>query len=74
MCGQARKLGKPEPLALDGKDLPWVESAHHLGHILHESGSMDQDLKVKRAAFIDESRKVREAFNFVSPCEVLRAV
>ena len=74
VCGQARKLGKPEPLALDGKDLPWVESAHHLGHILHESGSMDQDLKVKRAAFIDESTKVREAFNFASPCEVLRAV
>ena len=74
VCGQAKKLQKPAPLVLDGKDLPWVESAHHLGHILHESGSMDQDLKVKRAAFIDESTKVREAFNFASPCEVLRAV
>ena len=51
-----------------------MESAHHLGHIRHESGLMDQDLKVKRVAIIDEITKVREAFNFASPWEVLRAV
>ena len=59
---------------LDGKNLPWVESAPHLGHILHESGSMDQDTKAKRAKFIDESTRIRETFQFASPCEVLRAV
>ena len=62
------------PLVLDGKELPWVESALHLGHVLHESGSMDQDVKVKRATFIEESTKVRETFEFASPTEVLRAV
>ena len=74
VCGQARKAEKPVPLVLDGKNLPWVESAPHLGHVLHESGSMDQDIRSKRAAFIDESTKIREAFEFASPCEVLRAV
>ena len=74
VCGQARKTPKPVPLVLDGKDLPWVESALHLGHVLHESGSMDQDVKVKRATFIEESNKVRETFEFASPTEVLRAV
>ena len=55
VCGKAKRAIKPAPLVLDGKCLPWVVSAPHLGHILHESGSMDQDLKVKKAAFIDES-------------------
>ena len=74
MCGKAKKSLKPVPLVLDGKSLPWVESAPHLGHILHESGTLDLDIKVKRAAFIDDSTKVSEAFEFASPCEVLRAV
>ena len=74
VCGQARKALKPVPLVLDGKDLPWVESALHLGHVLHETGSMEQDVKVKRATFIDESTKVREEFGFASPTEILKAV
>ena len=47
---------------LDGKQLPWIESAVHLGHILHQSGNMDKDIRVKRASFIDESVEVREKF------------
>ena len=41
-------------MVLDGKELPWVDSALHLGHILHESGSMEQNVKIKRATFIEE--------------------
>ena len=74
VCGRAKKAVKPVPLVLDGKELPWVESALHLGHVLHESGNMDQDVKVKRANFINDSTEVREAFCFASPSEVLRAV
>ena len=57
VCGQNKKKVKPAPLVLDGKELPWVQSDIHLGHVLHESGSMDQDIKVKRATFIGESTK-----------------
>ena len=49
VCGSSKKKQKPVPLMLNGKELPWVESALHLGHVLHESGSMDQDTKAKRA-------------------------
>ena len=35
---------------------------------------MDQDVKVKRATFIEVSTKVMEAFAFARPTEVLRAV
>ena len=54
--------------------LPWVESAVHLGHILHQSGNMDKDIRVKRATFIDESVAVREMCQFANPAEVLQAV
>ena len=48
VCGQAMKTPKQVPLELDDKELPLVESILHLDHVLHESGSMDKDVKVKR--------------------------
>ena len=59
---------------LDGKLLPWLASATHIGHELHESGSMDLDTKMKKAEFIGKSTEIRETFNFASPVEVLKAV
>ena len=41
VCGRAKEKMKPANLVLDGKDLPWVESAVHLGHVLHQSGTME---------------------------------
>ena len=73
MRGLSKKQN-PSPLLLDGKELPWVESAVHLGHLLHESGSMDRDTAAKRATFIRETTEIRETFGFASPVEVLRAV
>ena len=74
VCGSSKRKLKPVPLVLNGKELPWVDSALHLGHFLHESGSMDKDIKAKRASFIGDSTECRESFGFASPCEVLRAV
>jgi hypothetical protein len=74
MIGKKKNLPKPAPLILSGKELPWVATATHLGHELHESGSMDHDACVKRAEFIRKSCDIRETFSFASPVEVLRAV
>ena len=74
VSGQARNLSKPDPLTLCGRDLPWVTTATHLGHELHESGTMEHDSLVKRAVFIRNSTEVREAFGFASPVEVLSAL
>ena len=52
VCGKSKNVQRPAPLFLDGKELPWVDSAVHLGNVLHESGSMDKDVNVKRASFI----------------------
>ena len=72
--GNHRSRTLPAPLTLYGKELPWVENAMHLGHQLHSSLSMDQDVKKRRAAFIARSVEVREQFSFAPPLQRLRAV
>ena len=74
MIGEKRNLSKPANLMLKGTALPWVSTATHLGHELHESGRMDHDAEVKRAEFIDKSVEIRENFGFASPVEVLQAL
>ena len=74
MIGKKKHLLKPAPLILAGKELPWVSTATHLGHAMHESGTMDHDTCVKKADFIRKSSEIRETFGFASPVEVLRAV
>ena len=74
VCGQAKTLEKPANLKLLGRELPWVQSAAHLGHELHESGAMEHDARIKRAQFITKSTEVRETFSFAAPVEILSAV
>ena len=69
-----KKLDKPAPLSLYGRELPFVRSATHLGNELCEDGSMDMDIKEKTAAFITRSLEIREQFSFAHPMEVLGAV
>ena len=64
----------PAPVLLEGRELPWVESALHLGHTLHQSGSMEKDCKIHRAVFIDRSVEVREQLHFGDTKEVLKAI
>ena len=73
MSGKAKNLTRPVPLILCGRELPWVESANHLGHTLHESGSMDQDTSAARAKLIDQCVETQHSFSFASPVEILRA-
>ena len=51
VCGAKKNLPRPAPITLCGRELPWVTSATHLSHELHESGSMDYDAVVKRATY-----------------------
>ena len=74
MCGSNKRLAKPAAISLCGRALPWVASATHLGHELHESGDMTYDSKVKRAQYIGKSVEVRDSFGFASPPEVLTAL
>ena len=73
LCGDNRR-DYPAPLLLDGRELPFVTSATHLGHELSQDCSLDLDAKIKRAGFIDRSTAVRETFSFADPVQVISAV
>ena len=51
-----------------------VTNATHLGHQLHQSGTMDYDADIKRAQFIEKSLEIREIFSFAHPLQILQAV
>ena len=73
VCGKDRVTEYPDPVQLGGRDLPWVETALHLGHTLHQNGKMHQDARI-RAIFIDRSVEVREQLHYADPAKVLRAL
>ena len=73
MCGSVRNVQYPAALQLYGVDLPWVETATHLGHELHQLCNMDYDVKTKRAQFIANSTDIRDIFQFANPDQILRA-
>ena len=68
------KFPKPVNLKLYGVDLPWVSTATHLGNELSEGCTMEQDMKQKRADFINKSTDIRETFSFAQPNQILQAV
>ena len=51
-----------------------MAQADHLGNILTEQGTMEQDAAVKRAKFIQSSVEIREQFKFAAPAEVVKAL
>ena len=73
-CGRKNNVNFPAAVHLDGKDLPWVESAEHLGHTLHQSVTMDKDCLRARARFIDKTVEVREKFAFAHPSQTIKVV
>ena len=74
VVGRRNDLVKPAPLLLCGKALPYVAHATHLGHELHEDGTMTMDSNMRRGAFIGKCLEVQEAFSFAAPAEVLGAI
>ena len=73
-CGRQGKVKYPDPVQLDGKDLPWVESADHLGHTLHQAVSMEKDCKRARAKFISKNIDIRDQLYFAHPDQIMQAV
>ena len=74
ICGDMKRRDYPASLKLNGKPLPFVTTATHLGHELSQDGTMTTDIRIKRAKFIDKSTEIRETFSFADPVQVLQAV
>ena len=71
-CGR-KNVQYPAPIKLNGKDLPWVETAEHLGQPLHRLETMDSDCNKARAKFIQKNVDTREMLSFAHPDQVLAA-
>ena len=69
-----RNVTKPANLQLYGTDLPWVSTATHLGHELHQDALMEHDCNCKRARFIDSSTTIRESFEFAKKEQLMNAI
>ena len=55
-----------EKVKVADRKLPWVATAVHVGNSLHEDGTMNQDIKVKRAQFINKSVELNQEFFFAT--------
>ena len=64
----------PTPVKLDGKNLPWVQRADHLGHVLHQNGSMAADGVRARASFMSRSSDIRDSLYFADPRQKVQAI
>ena len=63
--GSNKNLAKKVVVA--GSAMEWVSHAVHLGMTLSDDGTMNQDVKVKRALFIDECHNLLEEFGQTHP-------
>ena len=74
-CGRlGGRVMLPAPLYLDGKALPWVDTADHLGHTLHQTVTMDKDCLRARGMFISKTVEIRDQLSFAQPQHKLQAV
>ena len=74
-CGRlGGRVRYPAPLQLGGKALPWVETAEHLGHTLHQLTSMDRDCQRARGRFISKTVEIRDQLSFAHPEHKMKAV
>ena len=73
-CGRNGNVRYPAPVLLDGKPLPWVDHAVHLGHVLQQAVSMEKDCHRARASFIDRSVDIREQFSFAQPDQIINMI
>ena len=73
-CGRLGRVKYPAPLQLAGEELPWVETAEHLGHTLSQLTNMEKDRHRARGRFISNTIDVREKLSFAPPNLKMKAV
>ena len=76
MVGKVRggRVQYPKPVSLNGMILPWVTSANHLGHTLHQDCTMDEDARSKRMSFVTDTTDLREMFFWAHPKQIIFAM
>ena len=73
-CGKNYRGEMPAPVMLDGKELPWVNTVEHLGHVLDKTLEMDADVSRARASFMRRASDVRDQLSFATPDQRMNAI
>ena len=55
-------------ITLNGDKLPWKDSVKHIGTKLNSNGTMEDDIKEKRAIYIQTCMSLNQEFDSL-PCE-----
>ena len=54
-------------LHLNGRELPWVKSARHLGFTMGQNLKLKKDLTERRAIYINRVNELMQEFHFAYP-------
>ena len=54
-------------ITLNGDQLPWVDSAKHVGNVLERNNSFSKDLAMKRGDCIGRLHSILQEFHFANP-------
>ena len=72
--GKSRVKQQPATIILNDKPLPFVQNVEHLGHVFHESLSMESDAARARGKYKNRAADIREELFFCHPNMKMRAV
>ena len=59
-------------IQLCGDNLPWVSKAKHIGNYLHEDGTTDLDVRVKKGMFIQNAMELDQEFHCLPADQKMR--
>ena len=65
----SRKKIDLAPIYLNGDKLPWCHRIVHVGNTLYHNGKMEQDIREKRAMYIDRCMELNQEF-MTSPIDI----
>ena len=69
-----KRIQEPPPIMLNGKALPYVQKLDHLGHVLHQSMSMEHDSIRAKSSFKRRANDIRDQLHFCSPNQKVTAI
>ena len=69
-----KRVQEPPPIMLNGKALPFVRKVDHLGHVLHQSMSMENDSIRAKNSFKRRANDIRDQLHFCSPQQKMTAI
>ena len=61
-------------IQLNGNDLPWVDSAKHVGNVLERDNSFSKDIRMKRGSFIGRVHSIFQEFHFANPIVKMKMI